>query len=113
MGPGSSMYNIMFDICDRWGFVPRVAIQSDDPFYIRRCVEMDLGVAFIPAISWKGQFSENTYLHRIENARRSTYAYWDGNKPMSACTGEFLQMLMSAFWAECDSSGADGEGAGE
>ena len=104
MAPGTSMHSVMFDICDKWGFVPRVAIQSDDPFYIRRCVEMDLGVSFVPAVSWKGQFSDAIHLRRIPGAKRDIYAYWDEKKVMSDCVKEFLRMLVGVFQTEGEQS---------
>lgn len=100
MGPGNSMHQITVDACHRWGFVPRIAIQSDDPFYIRRCVELDLGVALIPVVSWKGQIAEDICLRKLEGIQRNTYVYWDDKKYIPACAKAFLRMLLEAFEAE-------------
>ena len=53
----SSLYSITNRICQHHGFTPHIAVMSDDPFYVRKCVELGLGVAFVPSISWRGQFS--------------------------------------------------------
>lgn len=100
LGPGNSMHQITMDACHRWGFVPRIAIQSDDPFYIRKCVELDLGMALIPGVSWKGQIAEDICLKKLEGIQRNTYVYWDDNKYIPACTRAFLRMLLEAFEAE-------------
>lgn len=100
MGPGSSIHTVTMDICAKWGFTPHIAIQSDDPFYIRKCVELGLGVSIIPSISWKGQFSENIHLQKIDCPPRNTYVYWDDKKYLPASARAFLQMLIDAFQAE-------------
>ena len=100
MGPGSSIHAITVDICAQWGFTPHIAIQSDDPFYIRKCVELGLGVSIIPSVSWKGQFSENIHLQKIPCPPRHTYVYWDEKKYLPASARAFLQMLEEAFRAE-------------
>lgn len=100
LGAGNSLHDITLAACRRWGFEPHIAIQSEDPFYIRKCVELDLGVAVIPAVSWKGQISESICLRRIDGFRRNTYVYWDDQKYMPACAKAFLEMLELAFRAE-------------
>jgi len=90
------------DICAKWGFTPHIAIQSDDPFYIRKCVELGLGVALIPSISWKGQFSDHIHLQKIDCPPRNTYVYWDDKKYLPASARAFLQMLVGAFQAEAE-----------
>ena len=105
MDPGNSMYRITMDICDRWGFVPHIAIQSDDPYYIRKCVELDLGVALIPAVSWKGQFSEDIALKKIDPFQRNTYVYWDDKRYIPACARAFMKVLVQAFAEEAAETG--------
>ena len=100
MTPGNSIHQILMDVSKRWGFEPHVAIQSDDPSYIRKCVELGLGVAVIPVVSWKGQFSEGICLKKIDDVQRNTYVYWNDKKYIPACAKPFLQMLVDAFEAE-------------
>ena len=100
LGPGNSMHSITLAACRQWGFAPHIAIQSDDPFYIRKCVELNLGVAVIPSVSWKGQISESIYLRKIDGFQRNTYVYWDDKKYMPACAKAFLEMLEQAFQTE-------------
>ena len=106
MAPGSSIHAITMEVCGKWGFVPHIAIQSDDPFYIRKCVELGLGVSVIPSVSWRGQFSENICLRKIDCPPRNTCVYWDDSKYLPASARAFLEMLKEAFAAEAASLSA-------
>lgn len=93
MGFGENLYNLTEKICSEMGFAPHVAIQGDDPFYIRRCVELGLGIAFVPEISWGGQFSNLVTLRRIGEFSRTTYVCRDPKKYTAACLENFVDML--------------------
>ena len=97
---GSSLYRITQEICADRGFSPRIVICSDDPLYIRKCVELGLGVSLIPAASWQGQFSENVVLRRVGAYRRTTYAYRNTQKYFSKSAAGFLEMLKNEFASE-------------
>ncbi len=97
MGRDSNLYKQTETICRHYGVVPRIALVSDDPFYIRRCVDLGLGVAFVPSVSWQGQFSETVVLRSIGDWRRHTYVYWKA-KEERACVRDFLDILI----AECE-----------
>lgn len=96
MGYGENLYNLTEKICAEMGFTPHIAIQGDDPFYIRRCVELGLGIAFIPRVSWRGQFSDLVTLKRVGSFERTTYVCRDEKKYMSGCLKKFIEMLFSA-----------------
>ena len=51
MGKGSSIYKHALRICGHLGFSPNIVLQSEDPFYIRKCVELGLGIAIVPEFS--------------------------------------------------------------
>ena len=93
MSEKTSLYESTVSVCKKFGFTPKVAIQSDDPFYIRKCVELGLGVAIIPLFSWKGQFNDSIVLKPIENCTRTTFVYINNKKFLSLKTKEFLRML--------------------
>jgi len=75
MGEGSSLYQFTEGICKDLGFQPHIALKSEDPFYIRRCVELGWGVAFVPAFSWCDQFSDNVELRRVGRYNREVFLY--------------------------------------
>ncbi len=73
MSRGESQQLLTESICADMGFAPRIAIEGSDPFYIRRCVELGLGVTFCPEFSWKGQFSDEVVLKRVGDYGRDTW----------------------------------------
>ena len=73
MSKGNNLYDLTFQVCHSIGLMPRIAIQGDDPMYIRQCVELGLGVAIVPAVSWKGQFSSNVKLRNLDVPLRTIY----------------------------------------
>ncbi len=93
MPAGSSLYRYTHMICKDMGFTPQIAVQSDDPYYLRKYVELDLGIAFVPALSWKGQFSDNTAFISAGDYQRSTYVFWREDKYMPRGVRAFLSEL--------------------
>lgn len=75
MSTGNSLRTLTEEICRQLGFSPRIALQSEDPFYIRKCVELGLGIAFVPAFSWRDQFSGGVTLHRVGDFGRDVFLY--------------------------------------
>ena len=98
MGRESSLSRMGEQICKNAGFVPNVSIRSDDPFYVRRCVELSLGVAIIPAVSWRGLFGDEVVIRHITEAKRETFVYVNGKKYMKSAVATFKDMLHK----ECD-----------
>ena len=83
------------------GFQPRVALQSEDPFYIRKCVELGLGVTVAPSISWHGQFSSDVDLLPLKDHTRDIYLH-RRKQTAPSYLDEFYRMLMSEFKAKTD-----------
>ena len=92
MGEGSSLHRLTGNLCRDAGFAPRIAVQSDDPYYVRRCVELGLGVAVVPLFSWQGQFSDAVALHPLP-FRRETYLYTKPGRYTPLCARAFAQTL--------------------
>ncbi|MBE6757376.1 MAG: LysR family transcriptional regulator [Ruminococcaceae bacterium] len=95
MGESSSIYEHTLRICNRLGFPPNIVLQSEDPFYIRKCVELGLGIAIIPELSWRGQFSEEIALKNIGESKRKIYVY--KKYSMNEDINEFFAMLIEKF----------------
>lgn len=97
MPRGSGLYELTVAGCRTAGFTPNIVIESDDPFYLRKYVGMNLGVALIPSFSWKGQFGDTAALLAIEGVsmRRVTKMYRKGGENSAACEKfrEFLQKV--------------------
>ncbi len=92
MPPESSLFRYTKLFCNSLGFEPNVAIQTDDPFYVRKYIEMGMGIAIVPIVSWKGLFSDNIVL-KDTNIKRKTYLWWNKNKFLSKSARKFIEMI--------------------
>ncbi len=101
MYPSHSLYRIAHKVCADLGFKPNIAIQSDDPYYMRKYVELGMGVAIVPSVSWQGLFSDNVVLKSLGGIKRETYLYCDPKKYMPTIVNLFLDELLSV----CEISG--------
>ena len=97
MSRDSNLFAITQHFCSSKGFEPNVVIQSDEPFYMRECIELGLGIAFVPTVSWKGMFSDKIVLKHIEGFSRNTYAFRNKSSLLSKTADEFFDMLISEF----------------
>ena len=86
MCEGSSMNRLTKEYCKKAGFTPNIIIECDDPYYLRKYIELDFGVALVPETSWQGELSENVaYLDIVDfDERRVTYFYQNKNSSNSA-----------------------------
>ena len=100
MSENYSMHNLTREICRDLGFRPRIALQGEDPVYVRRCVSLGLGVAFVPALSWRGQFSEEVELYEVGNYSRDICIYSRKNTYVPEYVKAFYDMLVEAFEQE-------------
>ena len=100
MSPNYSMHNLTRDICRSMGFEPRIALQGEDPEYVRRCVELGLGVAITPTLSWRGLFSDQVEFRALGNHGRDICIY----RHRSPCEPNYVEvfytMLVEAFERE-------------
>lgn len=95
MGDGSSMYESTLKICNWLGFSPNIVLQSEDPFYARKCVELGLGVTIFPEISWRGQFSEDIIIKSVGKITRNVYVY--KKHSMNELMNQFHDILVNKF----------------
>lgn len=100
MGNKTGLFKLTNEICNAEGFAPNIVIQSDDPDYIRKYIEMGLGISFVPSLSWQGTFSENVVCRQLVNIKRYTFAYLNTQKYISKAKYLFLEMLLSVA-GEC------------
>ena len=100
MSENSNLYNMTKLICSRLGFEPRLAILVDDPLHVIKCVELGLGVAIAPTISWKGQISDKITLKNLGDSFRNIYIFKNKNRYISKSADVFSQMLREEFRAE-------------
>lgn len=97
MSAPGSLYQFTQTICRDMGFEPEITLQSEDPFYIRKCVELGLGIAFVPEHSWRGLFSEGIELWPVGAYSRDVYLYCREARTAPGFVREFYAMLKEAF----------------
>lgn len=97
---GSRLSGFTDTMCREAGFEPNVVIRTDDPYYVRRYVEMGLGVALVPSVSWRGQFSEEVELLNIGEYRRDTGVFIKKGKILTNYERAFADILVDSFREE-------------
>lgn len=90
---GQSLYDNTLEICKQAGFCPNITIQTDDPFYVRKYVEMGLGIAFVPSYSWQGMFSDKTVLKKVGDYKRNTSIYLSSVSGIKPSISSFIRCL--------------------
>ncbi len=92
----SSLYSTLYDSCHRFGFEPKVPVVCDDPYFIRKYVSENIGVALAPSISWKGRFCSNTVLIPLRNPTLyiTSYLLYDDKQYRSHATKRFINFLL-------------------
>ena len=87
-------------LCLSAGFSPNVVISTDDPFYVRKYVDMNLGVTIVPSVSWRGMFSDDVVFLDIGEHFRKTYLYSLKGKKLSRAERLFMDILKKVFAEE-------------
>ncbi len=101
MGKGSRLFTHTMEMCKECGFVPKTVIQTDDPYYVRKYVEMGLGVALVPSVSWKGLFSDNVTLTSVGSFFRNTYLYTPASSAKNLSALRLSEIILEVFEKEC------------
>lgn len=96
MSPGSSLHAITDSICRNAGFVPEIVIETDDPYYVRKYLEMGLGIAFVPSLTWKGEFSDKIVLKELGAMKRTTCVFLPDDRYLTNAVRLFARMLSDA-----------------
>ncbi len=100
MSAGNSLHDILRLISERENLVLKVAIQSDDPFYVKKYIDEGLGLTFVPAVSWRGTLSKNTILKPFGEYIRKTFVFYDDIQFMPNIQKQFLNHLKATFEKE-------------
>lgn len=92
MQKGSSIRDYLDKLFKKMDFEADIAIECDDPHFVREYLKMGLGVALFPSVSWQGQLDENIKLIRINDGiYRNSHLYV--NKTSTNITKMFAQTL--------------------
>jgi len=96
MNEQSSMHATVLAVCSDFGFHPRIALQSDDPNYLVRLVNLGMGVAIVP-LFLSTAFSEDVLHLPIVGYSRDIFVYVPKSKRLSPHVEEFLAMLKREY----------------
>lgn len=97
MHPESSLRMVTEEACRNAGFFPNFTVQSDDPAYVRKYVELGMGVTLAPEFSWRGEFSEQVILRDVGEIFRDTYLFFRDPSLQSVCVQRFSRLLCEEF----------------
>lgn len=97
MHTGSSLREVTEAACRNAGFLPKFTVQSDDPAYVRKYVELGMGVTLAPEFSWDGQFSDGVVLRDVGEIYRDTYLFFHDVASQPTYVKRFAEMLREIF----------------
>lgn len=98
---GSSSYECLRRVGEGMGFAPQVVLQSADPFYVRSCVELGIGISVVPEVAWRGRFTGEMQVRRLEGYTRKVYTYRKSTQ--DSCLQEFHDLLVSELCQDSSS----------
>lgn len=93
MSENSNLSRITKEYAAQNGFVPKITIECEDPYYLRNYIEIGLGIGIVPMFSWKGRFSENIICRELCGVTRTTYILRDPDRYITTAIKEFCSLL--------------------
>lgn len=97
LGTGTRLHALTVQICRSFGFEPNVSIQTDDPYYVRKYIEMGLGVALYPSVSWAYLVPNGARLIDLGAPDRRIYVFVKKDSAHLTAQKMFLEILKKAF----------------
>ena len=96
---GMGLSDIMNHYCRLAGFSPAIAFESDSPTTLRNLIDLGLGVAFIPKLTWPDMRDERIRILPIrgQHCRRYLNLFWDSRRYQSAAAAAFKEYLIGYF----------------
>lgn len=96
MPRNSSLYNLTIRHCRENGFEPKIPFSCGDPYYVRKYISENMGIALAPSVSWQGRFRSNTKLIPLEDPEIITTSYllWDSRLYLSPAVKMFRDFLI-------------------
>lgn len=94
----SGLFSITRRLCVKGSFVPEIAVETDDPRYIVKCIDANLGVGLVPALSWREILPESIVLIDVVGAKggqkeRPSMLLQNTKKYASKATRLFIEEL--------------------
>lgn len=96
MNEQSSMHATVLSVCADFGFRPRIALQSDDPSYLVRLVNLGMGIAIVPLFLSSAFSEEDVVRLPLAGYSRNIYICTPKDKRITKHTEVLLEMLTQA-----------------
>lgn len=92
----SSLFNITYNSCRACGFEPTVQFICDDPYFVRKYVSENMGIALALSLSWEGRFRSNTQIVPIVDppVQSTSFLIWDDRHFSAPAVVEFRRFLI-------------------
>ena len=92
----SELHTKTLKLCRERGFDPIISVVCDDPYFIRKYVSENMGVALAPSVSWAGRFRQNTVLVPIRDPEIfvTSHLIWDDTHYASPAVHRFREFLL-------------------
>lgn len=97
LGKGTRLHSLTEQFCNAFGFIPNIELQTDDPYYVRKYLEMGLGVAVFPEKSWAEMLSPEIKLTDVGFPTRKNYVFVEKGKKLTSAEKAFLDILIETF----------------
>ena len=95
----TELYAKTLKLCRAQGFEPLIPIICDDPYFVRKYVSENMGIALAPSVSWKGRFRANTVLVPVDSPEIyiSSFLIWDDARYESPAVRKFREFPQAAY----------------
>lgn len=92
----SNLYRLTISSCRAAGFEPKTPFICDDPYFVRKYVAENMGIALAPSISWAGRFRSNTSLIPLVNPslESTSYLLWDSSRYLTPAMDAFRDYML-------------------
>ncbi len=97
LGKGTRLHTLTVQYCNSFGFIPNIALQTDDPHSVIKYLEMGLGVSLFPEKSWAKMVSDDISLFAVGFPSRTTCVFTEKGKELTAAQNAFLKIVIDTF----------------
>lgn len=95
MPSGNSLYRILNTIFQKNGKSPKIDIFCDDPYFIRKYIELKLGIAIWPTFSWLETDHKNIKLIPLKGEKlyRDIFLFTESDNTITVAAKNFAKYL--------------------
>ena len=94
----SGLFSITRRLCVKGNFAPEIAVETDDPRYVVKCIDANMGIGLVPTLSWRDILPESIALIEVVGTKgaqkeRPSMVLQNTKKYASKATRLFLDEL--------------------